>query len=71
MTTRTPPTFDELPPPVQKALGALREDGPADPVIDAVHERMRSRFQAMVARKLGLDADEVAEGEDETAIKVG
>jgi hypothetical protein len=71
MTTRTPPKFDELPPPVQKALGALREDAPADPVIDAVHERMRARFQAMVARKLALDVGDDAEGEDETAIKVG
>lgn len=69
MTPRTPPPFEALPPAIRDALDALREDATDDPALDAVHVRMRPRFQEMVARKLGLDARD--EDDEQSEEKTG
>jgi len=50
--TSSPPPRDQLPPAVRDALEALDEDDAPDPTLDAVHERMRPRFLAMLAEHL-------------------
>lgn len=53
--TSSPPPRDQLPPAVREALEALDEDDAPDPTLEAVHERMRPRFLAMLAERLAAD----------------